>query len=143
MNKIKLKLINITIIYTIILLLTNYYEHTLINISPISAFFWNRNLVSEFPEFLKSAAVHCGSYPLMIFIDGVDMMENMHQAKNMEWIPMNIPEVRGQGNYVVWSSKISLKSDIFNFLFSKGLYKVFILEKTQLKVDTQFQRYRT
>ena len=51
-------------------------------------------MVSEFPEFLKSAAVQCGSYPLMVFIDGVDMMEDMHQAKNMEWLPMNIPEVR-------------------------------------------------
>ncbi len=49
--------------------------------------------MSEFPEFLKRAAVHCEGNPLMIFIDGVDMMETTHQARNMEWLPKNIPEV--------------------------------------------------
>ncbi|XP_022100533.1 telomerase protein component 1-like [Acanthaster planci] len=49
-------------------------------------------LMMKFPEFLKGAAVHCGSSPLVIFLDGLDQMEEAYQAKNMEWLPKEIPK---------------------------------------------------
>ena len=51
-------------------------------------------LMTKFPEFLKGAAVHCGSSPLVIFLDGLDQMEEAYQAKNMEWLPKELPKVQ-------------------------------------------------
>ncbi|KAJ8317249.1 hypothetical protein KUTeg_005153 [Tegillarca granosa] len=50
-----------------------------------------KNIVQKFNELLSEAATACSS-PLVLFIDGIDMMENTHQPYNMEWLPAVIPQ---------------------------------------------------
>lgn len=51
-----------------------------------------RNLVPKFNDILKE----CGKRsvgPLVIFIDGIDSMDDRNQPSNMEWLPHPMPEV--------------------------------------------------
>ncbi|XP_071492969.1 telomerase protein component 1-like [Diadema antillarum] len=52
-----------------------------------------KNLVSEFPRFLEKAATHVDSTcKLVIFIDGINNMDTAYQARNLDWLPQNIPQ---------------------------------------------------
>ncbi|KAK3603040.1 hypothetical protein CHS0354_037788 [Potamilus streckersoni] len=49
-----------------------------------------KNIVGKFVEILAESAKQCLS-PLVLFMDGLDMMEEVHQPHNMEWLPTTIP----------------------------------------------------
>lgn len=51
-----------------------------------------RNLTQKFGELLVEGGSMSAS-PLVIFIDGLDMMEKSHQPCNLEWLPREIPKV--------------------------------------------------
>ncbi|XP_033107315.1 telomerase protein component 1-like [Anneissia japonica] len=51
-----------------------------------------KNLSDEFRDFLKGAAAQCGTAPIILFIDGIDDLDDNNQAKTLEWIPENLPE---------------------------------------------------
>ncbi|XP_077996822.1 telomerase protein component 1-like [Glandiceps talaboti] len=51
-----------------------------------------KNLMSQLPEILKEAAMQAGALPIVLCIDGLDLLEDVHQAKNMEWMPLPLPE---------------------------------------------------
>ena len=51
-----------------------------------------RNLIDKFSETLTE----CGRLldtPIALFIDGVDLFDDTHQARTMQWIPEVIPKV--------------------------------------------------
>ncbi|KAK3095524.1 hypothetical protein FSP39_015646 [Pinctada imbricata] len=50
-----------------------------------------KNITPKFAELLKEAGRLCSS-PLLIIMDGIDMMEQAHQPHNMEWLPNPIPD---------------------------------------------------
>jgi len=52
-----------------------------------------RNIVQTFKDMLGEAAAFCGS-PLVVFIDGLDLMEPANQPSNLEWLPSPMPMVR-------------------------------------------------
>ena len=56
-----------------------------------------KNLVSQFEELLQEVGRSVGNVggasPLVIMIDGLDLLEDVHQAQNLQWIPQNIPQV--------------------------------------------------
>ncbi|XP_019622302.1 PREDICTED: telomerase protein component 1-like [Branchiostoma belcheri] len=49
-----------------------------------------KNLQNQFGEILKAAGKVPDS-PVVIFMDGLDQMEDAHQAKSMEWLPRIMP----------------------------------------------------
>ncbi|ELU05341.1 hypothetical protein CAPTEDRAFT_193037 [Capitella teleta] len=50
-----------------------------------------KNLVTVFAECLTEAASMCSS-PLVLFMDGVDLLDDVHHARNMEWLPKELPQ---------------------------------------------------
>ncbi|XP_064629950.1 telomerase protein component 1-like [Lineus longissimus] len=50
-----------------------------------------KNLVIKFDELLTEG-VRCLNSPILIALDGVDLLEDVHQARNMEWIPNPLPK---------------------------------------------------
>ena len=46
----------------------------------------------KFEEVLKEGGRQC-STPLTLFLDGVDLLEDAHQARTMDWLPHTLPEV--------------------------------------------------
>ena len=55
-----------------------------------------KNLVPQFADILKECGEAVGSGgagPLVVFIDGVDMLEDTHGARAMDWIPAVVPKV--------------------------------------------------
>ncbi|XP_033757244.1 LOW QUALITY PROTEIN: telomerase protein component 1-like [Pecten maximus] len=50
-----------------------------------------KNLSQVFGEMLEEAASMCGS-PLLVFIDGIDIMESAYQPDNLEWLPTPVPK---------------------------------------------------
>ena len=52
-----------------------------------------RNLEHQFGSLLRDAALHSTS-PLIVFIDGLDLLSEDHEAHQLHWIPDSIPEVR-------------------------------------------------
>ena len=55
----------------------------------------NRNLVPRLQEMLAAAGRQCGS-PLILFLDGLDQLDDAHQARLLQWLPEDIPEVELQ-----------------------------------------------
>lgn len=50
-------------------------------------------LVKEWPEFIKASAVSMSRRSkLVILIDGVDLLEDKHNGRAMEWLPEELPE---------------------------------------------------
>ncbi|XP_050397784.2 telomerase protein component 1 [Patella vulgata] len=50
-----------------------------------------RNLVVQFGDILEEASKLCRS-KLVLFIDGVDLMEQSHQPYSLEWLPKPLPK---------------------------------------------------
>ena len=50
-------------------------------------------LVKEWPEFLEESITASGKgSKLLILIDGIDLLEDKHNGRSMEWLPDKIPE---------------------------------------------------
>eukprot|EP00058_Branchiostoma_floridae_P011084 XP_002596572.1 hypothetical protein BRAFLDRAFT_128562 [Branchiostoma floridae] len=49
-----------------------------------------KNLMNQFEDILKAAG-KVPDTPVVIFMDGLDQMDDTHQAKSMEWLPRNMP----------------------------------------------------
>ena len=45
----------------------------------------------KFGEILTEAGNLCNK--LTLFIDGIDLLDDLHQAQSLDWIPETIPEV--------------------------------------------------
>ena len=53
-----------------------------------------KNLVPQFEAILKESAESCGGGGrVVIVLDGVDQLEDTHQARTMHWIPDELPKV--------------------------------------------------
>ncbi|XP_021378535.1 telomerase protein component 1-like [Mizuhopecten yessoensis] len=50
-----------------------------------------KNLSQVFGEMLEEAGTMCDS-PLLVFIDGIDIMESAYQPDNLEWLPSPVPK---------------------------------------------------
>ena len=50
-----------------------------------------KNLMLKFSELLNEAA-KCVSSPLVFFIDGLDLLDNVFQAQDVQWIPSIVPD---------------------------------------------------
>ena len=50
-----------------------------------------RNLKLKFSELLPEAGNLCNR--LTVFIDGIDLLDDLHQALSLDWIPETIPKV--------------------------------------------------
>ena len=51
-----------------------------------------RNLSTKFADLLAEAGKQATT-SLVLFIDGVDHLEDIHSARTMQWIPEVIPQV--------------------------------------------------
>ena len=49
-------------------------------------------LAEKFAQCLKDGAAVCAS-PLVVIVDGLDLLESAHQARLLEWIPGDLPKV--------------------------------------------------
>ncbi|XP_066270990.1 telomerase protein component 1-like [Branchiostoma lanceolatum] len=49
-----------------------------------------KNLLNQFADILKAAG-EVPDTPVVIFMDGLDQMDDSHQAKSMEWLPRVMP----------------------------------------------------
>ncbi|XP_064601394.1 LOW QUALITY PROTEIN: telomerase protein component 1-like [Liolophura sinensis] len=50
-----------------------------------------KNLVPKFNDVLKECGKRSAG-PVVVFIDGIDSMDDSHQPSNMEWLPQPIPQ---------------------------------------------------
>ena len=48
--------------------------------------------MSTFDELLKECSSQCTT-PLILFLDGLDLLDDVYQAQTLEWIPESIPQV--------------------------------------------------
>ena len=55
-------------------------------------FFSHRNLRVKFEEMLREAGALTGS-PLVVFIDGLDLMEPAYMPHTLDWLPEAVPKV--------------------------------------------------
>ena len=46
----------------------------------------------KFSTMVKEVAAHTSS-PLVVFIEGLDLLQEVHQGRNMDWLPNPIPDV--------------------------------------------------
>lgn len=53
-----------------------------------------RNITQKFGEMLTEAGSLSGS-PVVIFMDGLDLMENTLLPSTMDWLPNPVPKVCG------------------------------------------------
>ena len=56
-------------------------------------FILNRNLRAKFEEMLREAGSLTGS-PLVVFIDGLDLMESAYLPHTLDWLPEAVPKVK-------------------------------------------------
>ena len=54
---------------------------------------FHRNLQAKFEEMLREAGTLTGS-PLVVFIDGLDMMEPAYMPHTLDWLPESLPKVK-------------------------------------------------
>jgi hypothetical protein len=52
-----------------------------------------RALIAKFADLLAECGKEVAPKSLMFFIDGVDILEDVHVAHAMQWLPEAIPEV--------------------------------------------------
>ena len=51
-------------------------------------------MVAVFPKFFMSAVEAAGiSSCMVLFVDGLDMLDAAHQAHTLEWLPDPLPKV--------------------------------------------------
>lgn len=52
------------------------------------------NLARDWPSFIEDSVVNLGKmgFKIVIMIDGVDLLEDKHNGRSLDWIPGNIPE---------------------------------------------------
>ena len=48
--------------------------------------------MEKFPEVLAAASSHLDS-PLVVFIDGLDLLDDTDMARTLNWVPETLPKV--------------------------------------------------
>lgn len=49
------------------------------------------DLVKEWPEFVREAILNMAGSRLVILIDGIDLLEDKHNGRSMDWLPETMP----------------------------------------------------
>ncbi|XP_014669734.1 PREDICTED: telomerase protein component 1-like [Priapulus caudatus] len=77
------------------------------------------NLVAKFGKLIAETAQQTSS-PLVVFIDGLDLLDDTHQARNLHWLPDPLPE------NVVFVVSVNLDSDLHIVLKERRAHEVIV-----------------